>query len=239
MALPHREAAPLQQDLPFLAAGGILCFTPLTLYLFWLAAINRGERPVVVSGVWDFVALLSGIGGFILCAGFLLSLTATNANVFRRGGFAGLQNAWANAQLASAITPLAYLLLVGGSSYLTLRSRRNSLAVYNVHPPAVDEVIGRALVRLGLDAKRLGNLWSDHRPLVETSAFSVFSHVTIKLLLPDPRLRDEMERDLRANLPRVSVGENLGGPWLTTASVSCFISTVCCVVLTFVAAFRR
>lgn len=229
----------MQQDLPFLAAGGILCFTPLTLYLFWLAAVNRGERPVVVSGAWDFVALLSGIGGFILCAGFLLSLTATNTNVFRRGGFAGLQNAWANTQLTGAITPLAYLLLVGGSSYLTLRSRRNSLAVYNIHPPAADEVIVRALSKLGYEAKRVGNLWSTDRPLVETSTFSVFSHVTIRLLLPELRQREELERDLRGNLPRVPVGENLGGPWLTTASVSCFISTICCVVLTFVAAFRR
>ncbi len=229
----------MQQELPFLAAGGILCFTPLTLYLFWLGAVNRGERPVVVSGAWDFVGLLSGIGGFILCAGMMLSLTATNANAFRRGGFAELQNAWANAQLAGAITPLAYLFLVGGGTYLTLRSRRQSLAVYNVHPPAADDAIGRALAKLGIDAKRTGNLWSDDRPLVETATFSVFSHVTIKLLLTDQRLREELERELRSTLPRVSVGENPAGPWLTTASVSCFITTVCCVVLTFVAAFRR
>jgi hypothetical protein len=229
----------LQQELPFLAAGGILCFTPLTLYLFWLASVNRGDRPVVVSGTWDFVGLLCGIGGFILCAGLMLSLTATNANVFRRGGFADLQNAWANAQLAGAVTPIAYLLLIGGSAYLTLRARRNHLTVYNIHAPAADEVVGRALGRLGFDAQRTGNLWRDEKPLVETSAFPVFSHLTIKLLLADPRLREELERELRSNLPRISAGENPAAPWLTTAAVSCFITTACCVVLTFVAAYRR
>jgi hypothetical protein len=229
----------LQQELPFLAAGGILCFTPLTLYLFWLASVNRGERPVVVSSAWDFVGLLAGIGGFVLCAGLILTVIGANANVFRRGGFADLQNAWANAQLAAALTPIGYALLVGACVYLTLRSRGRSLAVYNVHAPAAEDALARTLAKLGLDAKRTGNLWSDERPLVEVVPFPVFSHLTIKMLLRDQRLREELERELRAALPLAPIGENPAGPWLTTAAVSCFITTLCCVVLTFVAAYRR
>ena len=229
----------MQQELPFLAAGGILCFTPLTLYLFWLAAVNRGDRPVVVSGTWDFIGLLAGVAGFVFCAGLILSVTAAHANVFRRGGFADLRNAWANVQLLGAITPLAYLLLVGFSSYLTLRARRHQLAVYNIHAPAAEELIGRILAKLGFDATRTGNLWSDEKPLVEIASFSIFSHSTITLHLSDLRQREELERELRSNLPRASVGENPAGPWLTTAAVSCFITTACCVVLTFVAAYRR
>lgn len=229
----------MQQELPFLAAGGILCFTPLTLYLFWLASVNRGERPVVVSGVWDFVGLLAGIGGFVMSAGIVLTVVSANANVFRRGGFAELQNAWANAQLASAVTPIAYLLLVGGSAFVTLRSRSRNLVVYNVHPPAVDDALADTFGKLDLSAKRTGNLWTDGRPLAEVVFFHVFSHATIKLLSRDPREREEFERELRATLPRMPAGENPAGPWLTTAAVSCFITTMCCVVLTFVAAYRR
>lgn len=229
----------MQQELPFLAAGGILCFTPLTLYLFWLAHVNRGDRPVVVSGVWDFVGLLVGIGGFILCAGIVLAAVSANANAFRRGGFAEIQNAWANAQLASAITPIAYSLLVGGGAFVTLRSRSRNLVVYNVHPPAVDEALAETFAKLDLPAKRMGNLWSDGRALAEVIVFHVFSHVTVRLLTRDPRLCEEFERELRTALPRKPAGENPAGPWLTTAAVSCFIATVCCVVLTFVAAYRR
>lgn len=227
------------QELPFLAAGGILCFTPLTLYLFWLAAVNRGDRPAVVSGVWDFVSLLAGLSGFVLCVGFVLTLLGTNAGLFKRGGFAELKDAWANAQLYSAVTPLAYALLLGLCFLLTLQSRRRSLLVYNVHPPAAEAALKDVFEKLNLPATRKGNLWSSDRDLVEMTVFHVFSHVTLKLLPDDQRLREELEREIRAAMPRQQVGENPAGPWLMSAAVSCFITTVSCVILTFVAAFQR
>lgn len=226
-------------ELPFLAAGGILCFTPLTLYLFWLAAVNRGTRPAVVSGTWDFVALLAGLGGFILSAGLVLTVLSTNVNVFRRGGFAELRQAWADAQIAVAVTPIAYVVLIGLSVLVTLRARRRNLVVYNIEPTAVDGVLADLFQKLQFTARRTGNLWSAGGELVEVTTFHVFSHVTLKLLAADPRLCEEMERELRTALPAQPIGENPGGPWLTTAAVSCFITTLSCVVLTFVAAYRR
>ncbi|QEL16526.1 hypothetical protein [Limnoglobus roseus] len=226
-------------ELPFLAAGGILCFTPLTLYLFWLAAVNRGTKPAVVSGTWDFVALLAGLSGFIFSVGVVLVLLSTSVNVFRRGGFAELQKAVTDAQIAAAITPIAYALLVVLSVLLTLKSRRRSLVVYNVHPPAIDTALIETFEKLNLPAKRNGNLWSNGRGLIEVATFHVFSHVTLKLLPADPRLGEELERELRTAMPVQPIGENPAGPWLTTAAVSCFITTLSCVVLTFVAAYKR
>jgi hypothetical protein len=226
--------------LPFLAAGGILCFTPLTLYLFWLAAVNRGDRPAVVSGVWDFVSLFAGLSGFVLCVGVVLTLLSTNAGLFKRGGgFAELRDAWMNTQIYAAVTPLAYGLLVGLSFFVTVQSRRRALLVYNVHPAAAEEALKDIFEKLNLPAVRKGNLWSSDRDLVEMSVFHVFSHVTLKLLPADQRLREELEREIRAAMPRQQVGENPAGPWLTSAAVSCFITTVSCVILTFVAAFQR
>ncbi len=226
-------------ELPLLAAGGIVCFTPLTLYLFWLAAVNRGPKPAVASGTWDFVALLAGLSGFLFSAGFVLTVLSTHVNVFRRGGFAELRQAWADSQIATAITPLAYVVLIALSILVTLRARRKNLVVYNIHPPAVDDALNDLFHRLNLPAKRIGNLWSDGRGLIEVVIFHVFSHVTLKLLPADPRLCEEFERELRTTLPGRPIGENPAGPWLATAAVSCFITTLSCVVLTFVAAYRR
>lgn len=229
----------MYQELPALAAGGILCFTPLTLYVFWLAAVNRGTKPVVVSGAWDFVALLAGLSGFVFCAGVVLTLLGMNANAFKRGGWGEFQKAWAEMQLVSAVTPIAYVVLIVLAVLLTLRARRRTLVAYNVHPPAVDDALADLFAKLTLPAKRVGNLWSGDRPLVEVAVFHVFSHVTLKLLPADPRLCEEMERELRATLPAQPIGENPAGPWLTTAAVSCFVTTISCVILTFVAAYRR
>lgn len=229
----------MHQEVSFLAAGGILCFTPLTLYLFWLAAVNRGDRPVVVSGAWDFVALLAGLFGFIVCAGIVLTATGLNLNLFRRGGFAELKDAVVSAQRVAALVPVGYALLVGLGILATLRSRSRSLAVYNIHPPAAERALDELFAKLNVPAKRFGYRWSGERPLADLAVFHVFSHATVKLLSKDRRLCEECERELRASLPKQPAGENPAGPWLTTAAVSCFITTLCCVVLTFVASFNR
>src|SRR5277367_1951255 len=44
-------------------------FLPLSLYFFYLAALNRAPRAVIVSGVWDTVGVLGALSGFLLIGG--------------------------------------------------------------------------------------------------------------------------------------------------------------------------
>jgi hypothetical protein len=39
---------------------------PLAIYLFFLAGLNRRDRPVMLHGAWEAVALLFAISGFLL-----------------------------------------------------------------------------------------------------------------------------------------------------------------------------
>ncbi len=44
-------------------------FLPLSLYCFYLAALNRSPRAVILSGVWDVVGVLGALSGFLLFGG--------------------------------------------------------------------------------------------------------------------------------------------------------------------------
>jgi hypothetical protein len=230
----------LHQELPFLAAGGILCFTPLTLYLFWLAMVNRSDRPTIVSGVWDFIALMAGLVGFFICTGIVLTALGLNHHLFRRGGLTDLRHAVTQARLLASLTPITYLLVLLVGIVLSLRARRSSFAIYNVHPQALEETIDETCQRLHIPAQRHGYLWSDGtKPVLDLFIFHIFSHSLLRWRLRDARLGDEVERHLRQIVPNLPAGENTGGPWIMTAAVSCLITTLCCVVLTFAASFNR
>ena len=219
---------PLPQ-LPLLCMGGILCLTPLTLYLFWLSAVNRRDRPTVVSSRWDFVSLLAALGGFLLCVGLLLSSVATKKNPLLNG--ANVRENWENVQIASLVLPVGYLLLVLACAALTLQSRRKSLSVYNIDLASAEATLRDLFANMGIEAKRFGNVWSDGRPLIEVVPFHAFSHLTVKILAADERLNEELERELRSALVTCSPGENTAGAWLSTAAMSAFISVMCCVIL--------
>ncbi len=219
---------PLPQ-LPLLCMGGIVCLTPLTLYLFWLSAVNRRDRPTVVSSRWDFVSLLSALGGFLLCVGLLLSSVATKKNPLLNG--ANVRDNWENVQIASLILPVGYLLLVLACAALTLQSRRKSLSVYNIDRTSAEATFRELFTQMGIDAKRFGNVWSDTRPLIEVVPFPAFSHLTVKILATDERLNEELERELRTALVTCSPGESPAGVWLSTAATSAFVSVMCCVIL--------
>jgi len=219
---------PLPQ-LPLLCMGGILCLTPLTLYLFWLSAVNRRERPTVVSSRWDFVSLLSALGGFLLCVGLLLSSVATKKNPLLNG--ANVRDTWENVQIASLVLPVGYLLLVIACAALTLQSRRKSLSVYNIDHASAEATMRDLFAQMGIDAKRFGNVWSDGRPLIEVVPFHAFSHLAVKILAVDERLNEELERELRSALVTCPTGENTAGAWLSTAATGAFVSVMCCVIL--------
>src|SRR5262245_15833948 len=75
--------------------AGVFCLTPLAMYLLWLAAVNRRDRPTVVSGVWDFIALVAGLSGFLIFGAPIAVLALqSNARYGLRGNFEQLRTAW-------------------------------------------------------------------------------------------------------------------------------------------------
>jgi hypothetical protein len=219
------------------ALAGIICLTPLTLYLFWLATVNRADKPTAVNGVWDFVALLASLVGVMVCVGMVLSALSANVNLFARGGFRNLQNAWLASTLATAVAPISYLVLLALAAASTLRGRKQSLHVYNVDLPALEQAIADVLNQSGYDARRFGNRWTAAEPLVQLTPFQVFSHGTVKFLSADPHRNDELERQLRVRIPQLPVGDNPGGPWFTTLALTGFMATLLCIGMSFVTTY--
>src|SRR5437868_14072259 len=60
--------------LPILAV-----LTPIAVYCWVLAAINRRDRPTLVSGIWDCVGLLVALSGILLVVGPVLLTRTFNA----------------------------------------------------------------------------------------------------------------------------------------------------------------
>jgi hypothetical protein len=218
--------------------GGVVCFTPLTVYLFWLAAVNRRDRPTVVAGTWDFVALLAGLSGFLGCGtGLFLSVVVAGAHLWGGNTFEEIRDSWGKDRTAWTIALAALLAAVGLAVGLTLVARRRVLVAYNTDLPAADAALSRVFDDLGLPVKRLGHLWTDGRRLVEVVPFHLFRHVSFRLVADDPRLREELDRRLRAAVPDQPAGDNPVAPWITTTAASLFITVLCCVLLIGTAVF--
>jgi hypothetical protein len=223
-----------------LCLGGIACFTPLVVYLFWLGSVNRRHRPTPVAGTWDFVALIAGLSGFLVC-GLSIFLAAIVARSRLWGGhsFEEIRNSWDHDRLAWWIAFAALVVLFGLAVGLTLAARRRALVVYNTDLPTAESALAAVLADLGLPAKRFGNLWTDAdgRGLVEVVPFHALHHVTFRLLPADTRQREELDRRLRAALAARPAGENPLVQWLAMATICLSISIICFVILIMVGVY--
>jgi hypothetical protein len=223
-----------------LCMGGIAVGTPLTLYLFWLAYLNRRERPTVVASTWDLVALLAGLSRFIITgSGLLLTAVVVRATLWSGNTFEEIRESWGREQGVWWIALVVYLAALGLAVGLSLAARRRELVAYNVDLSAAEEALVRVLNELQLSAKRVGHLWSDcdGYELVEVIPFYQFRHVTFRLLTPNRRLREELDRRLRRAVADQPAADNPVGPWLTSASITLVIAVLCCVVLIGAAVF--
>ena len=211
--------------------GGVACLTPLAIYLWWVAGLNRRRRPVVVPAAWDFVALLAGLSGFLLFGGgVLVALAQSNARVVFRGNAERFQSAIDAEWRAWAVVASAYLLLMVGGIGLALLVRARGLAVYNIDRGRADAAVDAALADLGIPATRAGDLWSRAgAELVEVRAFDGFRHVTVWLAADDLRLRQDIERAVRGRLASTAGADNPIVPYLSSAA-----TTVGCSAFTFV-----
>ena len=214
---------------------------PLALYLTWLGVVNRRPRPTAVSGPWDFVALAAGLSGFLLLGGGVLA-AGLHAGV--RSALAGnwvqVRAAWDADRLLWLLAVAGYVLAVGGFVWLGVRGRAGSLSVYNLPRDRAEAAVEAALADAGISATRFGDVWAAGGARVAAiDPFPGFRHVTVRLLDADPRVREELERGLRARLAATVTGTNPVAVWVMTAGVVCMLTALMGVAVLYVVFLAR
>lgn len=212
--------------------AGVFCLAPLSVYLLWLAMVNRRTRPTVVAGTWDFAALLLGLSGFLLYGGgLLLSLLQSNVRFWMRGNFEALRDAWGQEKVAWSLLVLAYLLLVVGGSAIALLGRRRTLVVYNVEPGPFESTLAEVFEQIGRPAERRGNLWVAGVPVCELEPFAGGRTVTLRWVADDPQLAQEVERHIRAAVGGLPSGDSQTARWLMSSAVGTAVVAIACTIL--------
>jgi len=221
--------------LPFiviLCLCGVFCLAPLSLYLAWLATLNRRQQPTVFGGGWDFACLLAGLSGFLVFGGGLLVAgLQSNFRYAARGNFQAVRDAWGDEGHVWGLIALGYFAIVMGAVALVVVSRWRTLVVYNIDRDRAEMVIGDALAEVGVNATRFGNVWGEGAGVVAIDAFQGLRNVSVKVTTPDPRLADELLRVLRKRLPEAMGAEDPIAGAISTTAVACFVVMLCCMLL--------
>jgi hypothetical protein len=133
---------------------------PFSIYLFVIGTINRRRRPLLVSGVSDFIGLLFAASGFLLFGGpAVLTSLSDRWRMFWLIGQRPASGATDGLWLFWIIMSILYFVVVVGGSALILRGRRSQTALYNIDPETADHCIVQVCEQLGLDPVRSGNLY--------------------------------------------------------------------------------
>lgn len=240
-----------------LAVCALLAFLlPVGFYCLILASINRRPRPLLVSGLWDTVALLFAVSGFFLVTMPML-MSEFFARAFFTDGFEQSLNLWAQHWL---LYVTYFLFLVGGGAFVISMRLRKTM-IYNVDADQFPKALELTLANVGLT----GQL--DHRRLILTPAiaateltafavtptkptalittdrrraelaiesFAALCHVTLHWERCTPAIRQQIETELHKNLESAAPLENPGAGWFLNISGMIFGALVM-VVLTFVA----
>lgn len=209
-----------------------LGLTPLGFYFNWLGSLHRRPRPVVLAGPADLLIVLAGLAGFLPTLAALALLTLqSNARLVTRGNAALSAGVWAEERVAWLLTAGLFLAAVAGVVALALRSRRGTLAVYNVERLTLERAIADVLSGLGLGASRFGDVWGDGREVLAIEPSPGLDYATVRLLTRDPRLREELERNLRLKLGGAPGSAGRVATTLTTAGMGCLGAAAAAVAL--------
>ena len=211
-----------------LCRGTVLCLIPLGLYFQAVARRHRGPTPTILAGGPDFLTLLAGLGGFLL-AGLALLLGAIHqdARLVGHADFARFDAIIARERLLWIGSGLSYVGIVGLLAIATLRRRARTLAVYRADRAPVETAVSEALAASGVPAERFGNAWSADRPLVEARHVESLHYTDLVVTAPDPRLAQEIARQLGDALARVPPSRSeASAPFTAAAWVAFFGAAV-------------
>jgi hypothetical protein len=227
-----------------LCAAGVTATTPATLYFFWLHYLHRRGCSTVVSGRGDFLALLAGLSGFLLVGLILTVVMITTwwqagGRIWDTSTFSAVRDNLGTGAWAWLGTTLGLASLLGVLAWRGLRRRRMQLSIYHATEKDADLALAEVCEKLGLSAMRTGQLWSDGRGLFEVTPFYAGRHLTITILAADPRLAEELLREIRSAFDGRAAGDSPLASWLLTAAASSLVTAFCFVGLIFVGVLSR
>jgi hypothetical protein len=209
------------------AFASVLCLAPLAAYLLFLAYLNGRRRATLLSGPWDFGALLLGLAGFVTVGGTLLltSLTSAGRAFWQRGDPERLRADWQEQGNFWLVVWMTFVALLAAGVVALLRYRRRWTVIYNVTPEALEESLNRALDAAGVKAHRRGDVWAFARPggaaaHVHLDALAALRNATLFWEDDDPGLRREVEAELARGLRRLAVEPNAAAGWFLTAATA-------------------
>ena len=205
---------------------------PLGFYFNWLGSLHRRPRPVALGGPADLLLVLAGLVGFLpTLATLALLALQSNARLITRGNSVLTAGVWAEERVSWLMTAGLFLAVVAGVVALAMLSRRGTLAVYNIERLALERAVAEVLAGLGLAASRFGNVWGDGRDILSIDPATDFDYATVRLLTRDPRLREELERNLRLKLGHVPGAAGRVAATFTTAGMGCLGGALAAVAL--------
>lgn len=241
-----------------LALCALLAFLlPIAIYCLFLASINRRNRPLIVSGIWDAVGLLFAVSGF-----FLGTIPMLLAEFYIRTSLVDGRDHFLDVWLQNWILWIVYFLFLITGCALMLLWRSHKTMIYNVDSELFPRALERTLALLGLGMK-LNKEQLILTPMVpgekaestavtetapkpaaprpddsrhaelEIESFSSMCHITLHWDNYAPEVRREVERELDKSLESTAPLENPSAAWFLNIS-GLILGMLVMVMLTFV-----
>lgn len=213
-------------------------FLPLSLYFFYLAALNRAPRAVMISGVWDVVGVLGALSGFLLIGGpsILSGLYEQWRMSWLLGSFHRLREIrgdWNDWIMLYA----AYFVAVVVFAIWFILQARSRTSIYNVEVREFESMLRQALDESSV-------LWKQHSPrmlilhgagaapevglsakqpggVAATLAWQPFQsmhHVSLSWDNVDGHVREEIETRLSETLQSIPSPLNPAAGWFFTGA---------------------
>jgi hypothetical protein len=232
---------------------------PLGIYCLILGVLNRRDRPLLVSGPWDFAGVLFGASGlllFVVPFGVLPTLHEMWQYYWLFGQTRDLSyNLWL------AVWYLYYGIVVSGAAYLLWR-RRCQTAIYNVELSSLEVALARVLERLDMNWTREDNHFffrpDGKRSLqseavapvplptaalaysveLEVESFPALSHATLRWHEAEEPLRQDVERELRKVLAGMPTRFNMASGWFLSLASLLFFTTLLGILITVLRELR-
>lgn len=170
----------------------IAFLTPLAIYLLVMGYINRLPRPVMVSGVMDGIGLLCAASGFVGLGGPVLLSSVSDR--WRLYWLLGESSPWRDLFTSGSpwqVLAVGYFLLVVTWAAVLLYRRRATTCIYNAEPGVIEEILGDACGRLGLEPIQtngvfvFGLLADNHTPPAPTGVQAPHALHVVGQIVPE------------------------------------------------------